>query len=99
LKITRPRLEFKGKEIKNPFIKFFLIFFIVILSPLIAIGFFTGLLIPGLQNSKISITKRSDDYHACLEKHPEIWGCGKTIPQAIGDLIYSHRDKFKLVIE
>jgi hypothetical protein len=48
---------------------------------------------------KIVITKRGDDYHACLEGHPEIWGCGKTQNEAIGDLISSHKDTLKIEVE
>ena len=48
---------------------------------------------------KIIVTRRNDDYHACLEGHPEIWGCGKTIDGAIGDLIRSHQDTFGIAVE
>lgn len=43
---------------------------------------------------KIVITKRCDDYHACVEGKPEIWGCGKDTNAAIGDLIRSHKEIF-----
>lgn len=46
---------------------------------------------------KIVITKRSDDYHACIEGRPEIWGCGPGESTAIGDLIRSHKDVFKKI--
>lgn len=48
---------------------------------------------------KIILSKRSDDWHASLENHPEIWGCGKNINEAIGDLINAHREEFKLEIQ
>lgn len=48
---------------------------------------------------KIIITKRSDDLHACLDGHPEIWGCGKTSAQALGDMINAHQKTFNIEIE
>lgn len=48
---------------------------------------------------KIVVTKRSDDYHACLDGHPEIWGCGKTQYEAIGNLVSAHGDTFKIEVE
>ncbi len=48
---------------------------------------------------KIVVTKRSDDYHACLDGHSEIWGCGKTFNEAISDLITAHTDTFKIEVE
>ncbi len=47
--------------------------------------------------TKIIMTCRSDDYHACIEG-TEFWGCGKTISEAIGDLIRSHREVFGIEI-
>jgi len=44
---------------------------------------------------KIIVTKRNDDFHAHLEGHKEIWACGKTASEAIGDLITSHPESFK----
>jgi len=48
---------------------------------------------------KIIVAKRSDDFHACLEGHPEIWGCGKDSCSAIGDLTSTHKDCFKIEVE
>mgnify|MGYP000859572758 CR=1 FL=1 len=48
---------------------------------------------------KIVVTKRSHDYHACLDGHPEIWGCGETSEEAIGDLIKAHVDTFGIIVE
>ena len=48
---------------------------------------------------KILLRKRSNDWQAYLEDHFEIWGCGKTINAAIGDLICSHKDVFKINAE
>lgn len=28
---------------------------------------------------KIVVTKQDDQYHACLEAHPEIWGWGQDL--------------------
>lgn len=47
---------------------------------------------------KIVITRRNEDYHACLEGRPEIWGCGKTQYEAIGNLIGAHKDTFKIEV-
>jgi len=48
---------------------------------------------------EIVVTKRTDDYHACIRDHPEIWGCGKDYNEAIGDLIRSHKGEFGIQIE
>lgn len=48
---------------------------------------------------KIIVTKRNDDYHACLSGHPEIWGCGKNESEAIGDLIRSHTQRLNIMVE
>lgn len=45
---------------------------------------------------KIVITKRHDDYHACIEGHPEIWGCGRDQDAAVGDLIRAHQEFFNV---
>lgn len=47
---------------------------------------------------KIIIINRKDDYHASLEGHPEIWGCGKCPDEAIGNLIRSHQEIFQVGI-
>lgn len=49
--------------------------------------------------SGITLTKRPSDYHACLENHPEIWGCGKSVYEAVGSVIMSHPKKFNLKID
>jgi hypothetical protein len=43
-----------------------------------------------MKDIEIEITKRPDDYKANIKGHPEIWGCGRSIDEAIGDLIRSH---------
>ncbi len=48
---------------------------------------------------KITITKRGEDYHACLEGQPQIWGCGKTSDEAVGNLIRAHTDTFNITVE
>jgi len=48
--------------------------------------------------TNITITKRASDYHACLENHPGIWGCGRNIYEAIGNVIMNHPDRFNLKI-
>ena len=48
---------------------------------------------------KIIVTKRPDDYHACIEGHPELWDCGKSQQSAIGNLAWTHKEQFNLEIE
>ena len=48
---------------------------------------------------KIIVTRRTEDYHACLENQTGIWGSGKTQDEAIGDVVRSHKDTFKIEIE
>ncbi len=43
---------------------------------------------------EIVVSKRSHDWHACLKDRPEIWGCGKSIDEAIGSLIRAHAERF-----
>jgi len=33
--------------------------------------------------TKIVVTKRAGDYHACINGNPKLWGCGDTISEAI----------------
>lgn len=47
---------------------------------------------------KIAVSKRSDDYHACIDGKPELWGCGRTGAEAIGDMIKSHQKHFNIEI-
>ena len=46
----------------------------------------------------IVVTKRSDDYHACLADHSEFWDCGKTPNAAIGALLRTHPKQFNVAI-
>lgn len=46
----------------------------------------------------IVVTRRSCDYHACIEGRPQVWGCGTTWAEAIGSLVYSHPERFGLRI-
>lgn len=48
---------------------------------------------------KIVVTKRTDDWHACLENNTAIWACGKSLDEAIGDLIRTHQDVFKIEVQ
>ena len=48
---------------------------------------------------KIIVKRRSDDYHASLEENPGIWGRGKSMKEAVGDVISAHPEKFNLIIE
>ena len=47
---------------------------------------------------KIVIKKRNDDFHAQLDGHPEIWGCGKTAGAAVYSVMTTHPDKFGVEI-
>ncbi len=40
--------------------------------------------------------KRTNDYHACIENHPEMWGCGKSVYAAVGNLIMAHAKEFSI---
>ncbi len=42
----------------------------------------------------ILLTQRADDWHACIEGDAARWGCGKSVNQAIGDLVNSHQTQF-----
>jgi hypothetical protein len=42
---------------------------------------------------RLIITKRSDDYHVCLEGNTAIWACGKTIDDALGNWLRTHQDR------
>lgn len=48
---------------------------------------------------KIIITYRSHDVHAHLAGNTGIWGCGSTVPNAIGDLVLSHPEAFGVVVQ
>ncbi len=47
----------------------------------------------------INVTKRTEDYHACIDGEPGLWDCGKTPALAVGSLIYTHRDRFGIEID
>lgn len=47
----------------------------------------------------IKLTKRTDDWHAAAELRPELWGCGQTIAEAIGDMMLSHPEKTGVTIK
>jgi hypothetical protein len=48
---------------------------------------------------EIEVSKRTEDYHACITDDPAYWGCGQTINEAIGDLVNAHADYFGINIE
>ena len=37
-------------------------------------------------------------YHAQIKGKPEIWACGKSAYEAIGDLVNAHHDQFSIRI-
>ena len=47
---------------------------------------------------RILVTKRTADFHACVENQTEVWGCGKNVDEALGGLIRAHQDIFKITI-
>jgi hypothetical protein len=47
---------------------------------------------------EIEVTKRSNDFHACIKGHPEIWAAGRNPQEAIGDLVKYHSEKFSIKI-
>lgn len=47
----------------------------------------------------IVVTKRSSDWHACIEGAPEYWGCGSTPAEAIGQLVMAHTPTFKVAVK
>ena len=49
-------------------------------------------------NHRIIVTKRINDYHAHLEGHPEIWGCGKNQAEAVGELITTHAEQLDMKV-
>ena len=49
--------------------------------------------------SDIVVTERSNDFHACIRGHPELWGCGKNYDEAVGSVIRSHKEYFNIKIE
>ena len=38
----------------------------------------------------IIITRRPHDIHACYKGHPEMWGCGKSVYEAVGNCVSAH---------
>ena len=50
----------------------------------------------------IEVCKRSsmgEGFHASLQGHIEIWGAGKSVSEAVGDLIRHHPIEFELVFD
>lgn len=48
---------------------------------------------------KIKVTKRSDDYHACIDEITGIWEAGRTIDEAVYKLLISNPEIFDIEIE
>lgn len=42
--------------------------------------------------TRIIVTERASDYHACIDGDPKLWGCGDTIAEAIGSCIMNHKE-------
>lgn len=49
-------------------------------------------------DNMIRVSKRGSDYHASLINNLKIWGCGSSITDAIGQLIFSHQKEFGVSI-
>ena len=47
----------------------------------------------------IVLERMPDDFKAYLKGNSAIYGCGRSVHQAIGDLILAHREAFELAIE
>ena len=47
---------------------------------------------------EIVVKARIDGYYACLKGYPEVCGCGKSLDEAIGNLIRTHPKIFKIPI-
>ena len=45
---------------------------------------------------KLLITKRSSDYHVCIDGHPEWYGSGTNVAQAVGNCVMDHSDKLQI---
>jgi hypothetical protein len=51
------------------------------------------------QYRNIVITEHGHNYHACLEGGPAIWANGNTQREAIGNLIQTHGDTFRVWVK
>lgn len=45
------------------------------------------------------VSKRSDDYHVCLKGNKGVWAAGKTIDDALGNWLRTHRANANFEIE
>lgn len=53
-----------------------------------------------MSNKKtIVVTRRQSDLHACIKGRPQIWGTGRTIAEAVGDMIFSHAATFGVEVQ
>lgn len=46
--------------------------------------------------TRIIITQRSSDYHACIEDEPGKWGCGRNTAEAVGSLVTAWPAEFDI---
>lgn len=44
-------------------------------------------------------TKRPDDWHVCQIGRPEVWSCGKTRAEAIGNWVQDHGPRVGLAVD
>lgn len=55
-------------------------------------------LVPEFRNSKFIGMKEAPKYHAQIKGEPGYWSAGRSIDEAIGDLIKTHPERFKVTI-
>jgi len=47
----------------------------------------------------IVVTQRFRDFHVCIENMEGIWSAGKTVDEALGDLIRHHQEFFNVEVK
>ena len=47
---------------------------------------------------KIILTRRQNDYHACVEGRPKVWESGRSASEAVGNLIFTLREELGIEI-
>lgn len=45
---------------------------------------------------EVTITRRHDDFHACITGNSAVWDCGRTPAEAVGNLIITHAKDLKV---
>jgi hypothetical protein len=47
----------------------------------------------------IEVRRRLDDWHAQIYRYPELWGCGRSVDEAVGNLVTAHAPLFNVVVQ